>query len=62
MQLELIDQNARQPRTLPVSLSDHQPEVIPRASSPVDMVKAKGEITTSVSDPEVTDVMNDSRR
>jgi len=62
MQMEPIDQNVHQPQTLPVSSSDHQPEVVPRPSSPVDTVKAKGEIATSVSDQEVTDVMNDSRR
>jgi hypothetical protein len=62
MQMEPIDQNVHQPQTLPVSSSDHQPEVVPRPSSPVDTVKAKGEIATSVSDLEVTNVMNDSRR
>ncbi|KAF8499573.1 hypothetical protein F5888DRAFT_86875 [Russula emetica] len=62
VQTQPIDQN--EPQTLPVSSSDHQPEVVPRPSSPVDKltVKAKGEMATPVSDPEVTDVMNDSRR
>jgi hypothetical protein len=62
VQMQLIDQNVHQAQTLPVSSSDHQPEVVPRPSSPVDTVKAKGEMATSVSDREVTDVMNDSRR
>lgn len=64
VQTQPIDQNLHQPQpqTLPASSSDHQPEVVPRPSSPVDTVKAKGEIATSVYDPEVTEVMNDSRR
>jgi hypothetical protein len=55
VQTQLIDQNVHQPQpqTLPVSSSDHQPEVVPRPSSPVDTVKAKGEIATSVHQPEV---------
>lgn len=41
VQMEPIDQKV-QPQTLPVSSSDHQPEVVPRHSSPVNTVKAKG--------------------
>jgi hypothetical protein len=49
IQMEPIDQNVHQPQTLPSSSSsDHQPEVVPRPSSPVNTVKAKGEIATSV--------------
>ena len=62
VQIQPIDQNVHQPQTLPVSSSDHQPEVIPRPSSAVDTGKAKGEMPTSVSNPEVADVMNDSCR
>jgi hypothetical protein len=60
MQMEPIDsgQNVHQPQTLPVSSSDHQPEVVPRLSAPVDTVKAKAEIATSVFDLEVTNVIN----
>ena len=56
-----IDQNHHQPQTLPVSSSDRQSEV-PRPSSPVDTAKAKGEMATSVTDLEVTNAMNGSRR
>jgi hypothetical protein len=58
-QMQPIDQNAHPSQTLPVSLSDHQPEVVPQPSAPVDTVKAKGETATPVSDPDVTDVVND---
>lgn len=60
IQLRAFDKNVHQPEVLPASSSVHQPEVVPRLSSPVDTVKAKGEMATFVSDPEVTDVMNDS--
>lgn len=46
VQMQLIGQNVHQPQTQPVSLSDHQPEIVPRPSSPVNTVKAKGEIAT----------------
>jgi hypothetical protein len=62
VQMQAIDKNAHQPQTLPVSSPNHQPEVVPPSSSPVDTVKAKGEMATRVSNLEVTDVMNDSRR
>jgi hypothetical protein len=61
VQMQPIDQNVHQPQTLPVSSPDRQLEVIPRPSSPVDGVKAKGETATPVSDLEITDIMNDSR-
>jgi hypothetical protein len=41
-----IGQNVRSPQRLPVS--DRQPEVVPQASPPIDSVKAKGEMATSV--------------
>lgn len=53
---QLIDQNARSPETLPVS-SDHQPEVVPQPTPPVNSVKSKGEMATSIADPDVTDRM-----
>jgi hypothetical protein len=44
---QLIEQkqDVRQAQTPPISSSDHQPKVVPRPSSPVDTVKAKGEMT-----------------
>jgi len=58
VQAQTIDQNVQ--THTPVSSSDHQSEVVPRPSAPVDTVKAKGEMATFVSDREVTYVMNDS--
>ncbi len=60
--IDVDEQNVRQTQTPPISSSDHQPEVVPRPSFPVDTVKAKGEMATSVADPDETDAMNDSRR
>ena len=60
IQVRPVDKNVHQPEVLPALSSDHQPEVVPRPSSPVDTVKAKGEMAAFVSDSEVTDVMNDS--
>jgi hypothetical protein len=45
VQMQPIDQKAQ---TVPVSSSDHQPEVVPLPSSAVDTVKAKGEMATSI--------------
>jgi hypothetical protein len=50
-----IGQKVCSPQKLPTS--DHQPEVVPRASPPIDSVKAKGEMATSVADPAVTNRM-----
>ena len=53
---QLIDQNARSPETLPVPF-DHQPEVVPQPTPPVNPLKSKGEMATSIADPDVTDRM-----
>ena len=55
VQTQLIGQDIHQPQTQAVSSSNDQPKVVPRPSSPVNTVEAKGEIVRYLTRKKLTE-------